>query len=989
MRRAFLLTISTLALLVLVSCGKPPRSVEPTEEPMLGIGTGLGCSLGGIGGPWDADHQFPRIIATDGDYNVADSNATNLDAIARYDGVLWTLDWPTYQNYSPTPEVTTPFAYVRALNAGTKFIGVQHSFQTAGQDMCHIPATYPHRCDIMTAQTTADGHTVAGLPTPPGDGWYAKDDEATVLSSGINPPEYYINWSDLDPDAPDTSWAEWFGNYIVNDVWDDQCSGSRCWDGFYIESIGIPHGRTNFAKIDANENGIVDLSEGTWDKCTVDAHQMDAYNIFFNTLMDGGIDVAGGEGVMDAGLSGPDSGSYLLGYATAGFNGDFPRESWPDCSNGPHSFNGGWTVPDGSKWHYNMRQAIRTEDAGALVVLMEGENLFDDGDPNTLDDTYFRNYVVDELQQKRLVVGSAMLINAYSVPHRNQAPPIYPCDECLVDTSTGNSTTAIADGGWLGCPLSDAFNMTDGQTLREVLTTGGLLSGKVWRRQYTGGIVYVNASEETQEVVLGPGYSYINGSAENGGDHVHNPGGPAPETISIHAYDAYVLIRDEVVPPTETPTPTPTPAATSLPALVLDPSNNVWKDAHLLSQLPTQNTGNWNTIGIRAGTSVQVPLPTEHPSTVKSGIVEVPFVPATTPTKVFLRYFVQSAGSGSGTTYVRPCQVVREWVETETTWNRASTAAAWATPGAYGTADIGTCGTPVPIATTDVGSYVSFDVKNLIDAQGLSVKLEPWCTPNPLGYCNADYALTAGQIGAANPPRLDVWINLADATSTPTPTPTPTIFLTSTPTPTPTSTPTRTPTPTPTSTASATPTSTASRTPTSTASATATPTRTPTAANLPTPTQTPTPFGPDIKINEVCPRMTNVDLFPDGILGNDNAVELFNPNTRAFILSDYRLCTNLGCYDLSGDIAPRSHKVFYEALGEVDLGYSEEHVYLQSTIPPYTVIDSVSWFLVYPNQCYARLYDGSSTWISTDLPTMGFGNSSWVLTATPTVTPAP
>ena len=435
--------------------------------------------------PWDSVHKFPRIIATDGDYMVADSNTDNLDAIARYDGVLWTLDWPTYQNYSSPPPITSPFAYVRNLNSGTKFIGVAHSYGIS-PSYCHIAATYPHRCDIVTAQDTADGHTDSG------DGWYAKDSDGTPLTFTASK---HVNWSTLDPNNA-TDWATWFGNYIVNDVWDDQCSGSRCWDGFYVESMDIPHQLRDFARIDANENGVTDLSEGIWDKCTVDAHQMDGYNTFFDILTAGGIGVAGGEGATDAGLSGADSASYLLGHATAGFNGDFPRSTWADCSVDPHGFGGGPSVPGGNRWHYNMRQAIQWEDSGALVVLMEGENLSDDA--------YYRTYVTAEPQQKRLVVGSTLLMNAYSVPHRNQTPSTYPCDECLVNSS-GVSTTAIANGGWLGCPITDAWNTADGRTLREVLVDGDLLSDKVWFRGFENGLVVVNASESAQMVSVGTG----------------------------------------------------------------------------------------------------------------------------------------------------------------------------------------------------------------------------------------------------------------------------------------------------------------------------------------------------------------------------------------------------------------------------------------------------------------------------------------------------
>ena len=258
--------------------------------------------------------------------------------------------------------------------------------------------------------------------------------------------------------------------------------------------------------------------------------------------------------------------------------------------------------------------------------------------------------------------------------------------------------------------------------------------------------------------------------------------------------------RTPTLPASPTPTPTPTLSSTATPwrMIVLGPNDVAWKDAHLLSQSPDQTTGRWNTIGLRAGTSATVvPLPTEHPSTIKSGLVEVPFALPATPRAAYLSYYVASASLGSGTAYVKPCKMAREWVENEATWNRSAATVAWQTPGAYGATDIGPCGTPVPIATTDVGHYVTFNVGTMLESDGLSVKLEPECTPNTLGYCNADYNLQAGRLGAANPPRLEVWVNSTVATWTPTPT------RTRTPTRTPTATMTLSPTPTTTPTATA------------------------------------------------------------------------------------------------------------------------------------------------------------------------------------------
>lgn len=533
--------LAILLIFALLAGCTPPPTEEPDRGPIdiRGIGTGAGCNLGVVGGPWDSEHQFPRIITTDGDYVVSDSNESNLDAVARYDGVLWTLDWPTYANYSVTPEVTTPFAYVRALNDTTKFIGVNHVYSVQ-PSYCHIAETFPHRCDIVTVQDTADGYTASG------DGWYAKDSGGGIISKGGDP---VMNWSSLDPDHPTEDWANWFGDYIVSDVWTDQCDGERCWDAFYIEYMGIPHAGSGFAQIDADENGVRDLDESS--RCQIDQNQMDGYRTFFDILATGGITVAGGEDIIVPGLSGDASDSYLLGYATAGFNGDFPRVSYADCSDNSYSY-----PPNDSRWDFNMRQAIQWEDGGNLVINLMGEDLYGAGG-----DEYYNDYVTTENQQRRLVVGSTLLINGYSVPHQDQLPNSYPCDECLVNAS-GQSTTAIADGGWLGCPLYDAVNSA-GKTLRTVIAESGDLSATYWTREFANGLVIVNPTEASVNVPLGAGWKKISANGGYGGDTTHNSGAAVSSPLAVGAYDAYVLFRDTAA--TATPGPTATPGATSTP----------------------------------------------------------------------------------------------------------------------------------------------------------------------------------------------------------------------------------------------------------------------------------------------------------------------------------------------------------------------------------------------------------------------------------------
>lgn len=464
----------------------------------------------------------------------------------------------------------------------------------------------------------------------------------------------------------------------------------------------------------------------------------------------------------------------------------------------------------------------------------------------------------------------------------------------------------------------------------------------------------------------------------------------------------------EGAPPTATaPAPTNTPTVSGLWHTQLSPYSAAWEDTYINSQAASTNYGLNNYVNLSAGTVRNTPLPTQYPSTAKSGLVSVA---ANYPTAAaihvaVLQYYVSAAGSNAGTMNVTPCRLLRDFRETEATWNLYASGQAWQTPGAYGAGDVGPCSTPVAISTADVGSYVQFDVRNLVQpgaTPGLNIVLRPACTPNPSGYCNADYFLRSQNNTLDNNyPSLDIWASVSGSTPTPTwtatptwtPLPTSTPTATATRTPTRTATPTFTPTATPTWTAAPTNTPggpTPTRTPTATATATRTPTATATATRTPaaTVTATPTPALSGLIINEICPNMTNTDLFPDGILGNDNAVELL-ALTGPYNLTGFKLCSNNVCKDLRGVLDAGQYSVFYQALREVNLAaYNSEVVLYDTRQVPWQVVDTQGWRYVGPDLCLARVYDGAQAWDVLRWPSMGFGNSAWGTTPTPTVTPA-
>lgn len=145
---------------------------------------------------------------------------------------------------------------------------------------------------------------------------------------------------------------------------------------------------------------------------------------------------------------------------------------------------------------------------------------------------------------------------------------------------------------------------------------------------------------------------------------------------------------------------------------------------------------------------------------------------------------------------------------------------------------------------------------------------------------------------------------------------------------------------------------------------------------------------PAVMLNEICPNMQGIDLFPDGTLGNDNATELLARATTD--VTGWRLCGRDRCVRLNGTLDAGERLVFYQELDGVTLSNQRGEVTLfNGNTTPWTVVDTLSWSLVNPDHCLARLYDGAPTWIEQRWPTMGLGNSYWAAAPTPTLTPSP
>lgn len=566
-----LLIILLVFAVALASCARP--NVIPPEPPEQVMFEGTGCADLNNGGPWCL--PFPRIMASEGSNDVSKSVPSKLTAWANHSAILLKPDWPTYGNYASKPPlyVADPWGYMLALNPSLKFVAVLPA-QRPGTSLCYISATYPHDCAMYNASNTANGAT--GI----NDGWLGKYDDGTLLDS---PPGYYgrryIAWRNPAVNGS-TSYGPWLANYTATEIWNDTCgTAGHCWDGVYFEGQEIPHSSSILAQIDADENGVMDLTQ--WDKCTVDSDQIGGYNLFYDAgiLASTGITVAGGEFGLSA-LTDALLPYDTLGHATASYNGSFGLGNWPRCAVNPHYWSGDAIVPDpsgaagGNLWDYNMRAAVRAEDTNALNVLMLDEAIITDASWSA----YFTGTADENANHaRRFVLGSALLLNAYAVPRLDQQSAAYPCDECLVDVATGAQTNDPADLGWLGWPYYDAtvFDATAqaGMTMREVISGTLALSGHVWVRQFNNGIVAFNATNSPVSVAVGSGWKYVDNTYADG-DPVHNPGGAVSSPITIAAWDAYVLVRDTAATPTPPPTytpgplvtpPTPTPTPTATP----------------------------------------------------------------------------------------------------------------------------------------------------------------------------------------------------------------------------------------------------------------------------------------------------------------------------------------------------------------------------------------------------------------------------------------
>lgn len=429
---------------------------------------------------------------------------------------------------------------------------------------------------------------------------------------------------------------------------------------------------------------------------------------------------------------------------------------------------------------------------------------------------------------------------------------------------------------------------------------------------------------------------------------------------TIHSVAIALTGTNDPTPPPVAPTDTPPPPPVEVR---IDGTNSVWKDNWILLRDPDSNRENATTIKLVADT-----IGTSGPpgyETVKASIlldVSGFDYSGTFVSAYFCGYVTEVSSTNGVRMRLSTRRILRDWVPNQSTWNIYATGSNWQTAGAYGANDVSALYHTVDyLPTLNTVSCVNISNAFNFNADEAQIKLESAC---PSGTTTCSITVGFGSINHAEiSKRPYIIMNYIPAAPTSTPTPTATRTPTRTPTATPGG-PADTPTPTP----------------------TATPT-----GNIPAPTPTPTNLAPGngIKINELCINPTIYDQLPGGgINASDRAVELWNGSTSSKSLTNYVLCGTTNCVLLNGVMGSGRYRVLYQGLEGLVMDPGDSSFVLRDyNTTPYTVVDQVDLAPLFPGKCWARAYDGSPTWVERNFPTLGWGNSIYGTTPTPTPKP--
>jgi hypothetical protein len=597
-----------LLILLLAACAPPPAPTQPTPEPapeQAGYTElSMACpvldgSPGWEPGPYP-DHGFPRLKTSNGNYATSDANYTLLSNLALFDLIEMVSSRPFWFDNACT--AVDSFGILNTINPDAKLFGVWHAYGFTNP-LAFSATCHPTVRQMFTAYDTADGGAGA---------WYMEDAGGGLI---LWPPpldnQTVLNWSTAQPDADASSnLARWWADYVSGSNF-----AGKGWDGVILEAAAVPHSYFGYYW-DADENGLTDFHEAGKGRAFASAAQYGGWNTAFARIAanNPGL-VVMTDGGWEPNPTGFDDPPAML----AGVNiaQDFAFPTLPTylntCAN-PNSTCP--TAPPGAAWWaFHMRQYVAWMDNAASAADEPGASfvLAMDYYDNIANRTYsgatrWGDYIGSFRQYQRFVVGSALLDNGYVQPHAGQYPDW--CDECGVIGHTTSQT--LAAKGWLGCPLDEARN-PDGDSLRDVIGAGWAdLGTETWTREFDNGLVVVNPTTSTRSVSVGTGWRRILGMYDTG----HNSGAVVSSgTVLLQPMDAIVLVRMDASTPTPTPTHTQTPTQTPTPTITQTPT-------------PTRTpTATWTPTATRTHTPTWTPQPPTATATPPT-----PGAPTHTPT---------------------------------------------------------------------------------------------------------------------------------------------------------------------------------------------------------------------------------------------------------------------------------------------------------------------------------------------------------------------
>jgi len=184
--------------------------------------------------------------------------------------------------------------------------------------------------------------------------------------------------------------------------------------------------------------------------------------------------------------------------------------------------NGGWVFDDQYAGVLNGRMVedfLGGEEYGYdWFVVMRGHYLMDRVSVEPKISLVMANGTEDDFRRMRFALASVLMFDGYFCYTNSNADPApylstWWYDEYAVDLTTGRAVKDLEARGYLGRPLSKAYNVTDpSEHLGQMLAAGDRrASREVWRRDFENGIVLVNPSGAAVTVDLGGQYRKIAG----------------------------------------------------------------------------------------------------------------------------------------------------------------------------------------------------------------------------------------------------------------------------------------------------------------------------------------------------------------------------------------------------------------------------------------------------------------------------------------------